>query len=163
MEARIKKCWRAKLLTGLCLLLLGCALTAPVNAASIVDSGYCGGEGDGTNLTWTLDDEGALTISGAGRMVSLVDWNFQPWCEKRASIKTVKVNSGVTSIGDTAFSNCSSLTSIAIPNSVTSIGEGAFYVCSSLTSIAIPNGVTSIGDGAFSSCRSRQALRSRTV
>ena len=150
MGARIKKCWRAKLLTGLCLLLLGCALTAPVNAASIVDSGYCGGEGDGTNLTWTLDDEGALTISGAGRMVNS-DYVL-PWYEKRASIKTVKVNSGVTSIGRVAFIRCSRLTSIAIPNSVTCIGDSAFSDCSSLTSIAIPNGVTSIGDLAFHGC-----------
>ena len=36
-----------------------------------------------------------------------------------------------------------------IPNSVTSIGDGAFYDCSSLTSITIPNSVTSIGEEAF--------------
>ena len=58
----------------------------------------------------------------------------------------------VTSIGDWAFLECSSLTSITIPESVTSIGNGAFYGCSSLTSVAIPEGVTSIGDDAFSEC-----------
>ena len=58
----------------------------------------------------------------------------------------------VTSIGNNAFSNCSSLTSVSIPNSVTSIGNSAFRGCRSLASIIIPDSVTSIGDSAFSYC-----------
>ena len=60
----------------------------------------------------------------------------------------------VTTIGSSAFEDCSNLTNISIPNSVTSIKEHAFYGCSSLTNINIPNSVTSIGDAAFSYCPS---------
>ena len=58
----------------------------------------------------------------------------------------------VTSIGVSAFSICSGLTSVTIPNSVTSIGEGAFSGCSGLTSVTIPNSVKSIGENPFSGC-----------
>ena len=58
----------------------------------------------------------------------------------------------VTSIGDSAFSDCSSLSDIVIPDSVNSIGNEAFWCCSSLSSLVIPESVTSIGGGAFLGC-----------
>ncbi|MBQ8836837.1 MAG: leucine-rich repeat protein [Clostridia bacterium] len=67
---------------------------------------------------------------------------------------TVVIPEGVTSIGDRAFSGCSTLASIVIPEGVTSIGRCAFSDCNKLTSIVIPEGVTSIGDFAFSDCSS---------
>ena len=69
-----------------------------------------------------------------------------------------KIPNIVTNIGDSAFEDCSSLTSITIPNSVTSIGSDAFYNCSSLTSITIPESVTSIGDNAFWGCSSLKSI-----
>jgi hypothetical protein len=62
------------------------------------------------------------------------------------------LGTGVTSIGDYAFYNCSGLSSVVIPDSVTSIGDYAFYNCSGLSSVVIPDSVTSIGGYAFYSC-----------
>ena len=67
-------------------------------------------------------------------------------------LTSITIPSSVTWIDDYAFSGCSGLTSINIPNSVTSIREGAFYGCSGLTSINIPDGITSIGMFAFWGC-----------
>ncbi len=68
--------------------------------------------------------------------------------------KRTSIPNNVTSIGDSAFYACNSLTAITIPESVTSIGTSAFYECTGLTSITIRNGVTSIGDEAFYQCDS---------
>ena len=69
-----------------------------------------------------------------------------------AGLTRYAIPDSVTSIGNRAFSYCSSLTSVAIGNSVTSIGNYAFYDCYSLTSVTIPDSITSIGNGAFYSC-----------
>lgn len=69
-----------------------------------------------------------------------------------SSLTSITVPAGVTSIGDAAFEDCSHLTTITIPNSVRSIGSSAFSNCSSLTSISIPDGVTSIGIWTFHNC-----------
>ena len=135
---------------ALCIL---AALTSEIFAADIVASGYCGGEGDGKNLTYTLDSEGTLTISGKGKMK---DYGYHySWSEQ---VKNVSIENGVSSIGHDAFSYCNNLTSITIPNSVISIGIYAFNRCSSLTNITIPNSVTSIGDYAFADCSSLTSI-----
>ena len=136
----------------LCICMLTAMLSAmPINAFAAT-SGTCG-----DNLTWTLDDEGTLIISGTGDMWDW-SWNNELWYNTRESIKTVIIQNGVTSIGDSVFGYCRSLTSVTIPNSVTSIGNSAFYDCESLTSINIPNGVTSIGEYAFGDCKSLASI-----
>ena len=112
-------------------------------------SGTCGG-----NLTWTLSCDSVLTVSGTGAMTDYTSSSSAPWYEHRNDVKSVLIDNNVTSIGNYAFRNCTSLTSVEIPNSVTSIGASAFYGCSSLTSVEIPNSVTSIGESAFYGCSS---------
>lgn len=67
---------------------------------------------------------------------------------------SVEIGSCVTTIGNKAFSGCSSLTSITIPDSVTSVDGYAFYGCSGLTSVTIPDSVTTVGSRVFSGCTS---------
>ena len=69
-----------------------------------------------------------------------------------AGCQNTLIPENVTSIGNSAFSDCKNLTSITIPNSVTNIGASAFYSCSALTSVTLPENLVSIGASAFNSC-----------
>ena len=102
---------------------------------------------EGDNLTWTLYDNGTLTISGSGAMK---DYSYDSPAYGNSKIKKVVIENGVTSIGYYAFDSCSNLASIEIPEGVTSIGNSAFKDCRRLTNITIPGSVTSIGYHAFS-------------
>ena len=116
-----------------------------------IDSGTCGDD-----LTWTLDEDGVLTISGTGAMYDY-SWSssdYAPWYMSRESIKSVVINGGATTIGTSAFYACSGMTSVTIPEGVTSIGSCAFLDCSCLMSVTIPEGVTTVGDSAFQNCNS---------
>jgi len=131
------------------------------SAGDIVDSGFCGGEGDGTNLTWTLDSAGTLTISGTGKMSDFTveyvpNENLVPWNQYLfpGVIKNVVISKGITSIGDLAFANGSGITSVTIPEGIVEIGSLAFWICSNLSSVTIPNSVVSIGSNAFTACES---------
>ena len=92
-------------------------------SAKAESSGTCG-----PNLTWHLTDDGVLTISGKGEMYDYsVPYNSAPW--RYSGVKRIIIGNRVTTIGQTAFSGCSSLTSVTIPNSVTTIGRSAFTFC----------------------------------
>lgn len=124
-----------------------------VNAA-IIDSGECGADGD--NVTWTLDDEGTLIISGTGDMKDYSnpgdDWELPGYIDMDKVIRNVVIEDGVTSIGGDAFVNRDSLINVSIPDSVTNIGDRAFENCDGLTSVKISKNVTSIGEFSFGAC-----------
>ena len=108
---------RKRLLSFALALAVCLSLTAPALASKIVSSGECG-----DNLTWTLDSEGTLTISGTGRMRDFLN---APWVEEKVSdrIYSVVIEDGVTSIGASAFDGCSKVTRIEIPGTVTEIAD----------------------------------------
>ena len=127
-------------------------------AATVVDSGSCGKNGD--NVTWKLTSDGTLTISGTGDMADfeLLDtkrwWlgTNTPWCGIRQSIERIKIDNGVTSIGIGAFFDCFNLNEICFGENLEEIRGNAFYDCIALAKVAIPDSVTSIGDLAFCAC-----------
>ena len=91
-----------------------------------------------------------LTYEVSGDTVSIID------CKTSATgdlvIPSTYAGKSVTTIGNFAFSDCSSLTSVIIPDSVTNIGWGAFGDCMSLTSVTIPDSITTIGWRVFGGC-----------
>ena len=109
----------------------------------------------GASSYWLLNiNTGALAIKGSGAMT---DYEFAkaPYYDGfREDIKTVTFDSGITSIGNYAFCNCTELTGVTIPDTVTTIGSAAFEICPALSSISIPSSVTSIGREAFFNCES---------
>ena len=122
----------------------------PISAqAATSNSGSCG-----KFLKWNLKD-GTLTISGRGEMTDYSSSKHAPWS---TLIKRVRIEEGVTSIGDYAFKNCSKLSSVELPESLTDIGSCAFRLCAALTEFTIPDSVTSIGDYAFCACKSLSSV-----
>ena len=127
--------------------------------AKIVKRGECG-----NNVTYTLNEKGVLTIIGDGA-IQHFKWSKKakaynaPWWSERNAISSVKIQNGVTAIGDGAFYYCVALNKIRIPDSVTAIGAYAFHGCAGLTSVRIPNGVTTIGAYAFSHCAGLTSVR----
>lgn len=150
-------------------------LPAAALADTAAKSGKCG-----DNVTWTLSDDGTLTISGKGKM-----WDYgtsthgdAPWAY--IGVKNVVVNDGVTTIGEQAFAGLFYLESASIPKSVNNIGRQAFrgsnlksvtiagsntvieteafYLCDYLETLTIMSGTTKIGSYAFSGCSSLKSI-----
>ena len=166
-------------MAALCLVALQ-ACQKEKETPAVIATGICGAHGD--NLTWTLDEEGTLTIKGEGDME---DYDESPWWgiydEKIVSVvvqdgvtsigkaafywddylelNSVTISNSVTRIGEWAFSNCINMTSVNIPENLTDIEAEVFGYCGSLTSITIPENVTNIGRNAFILCTSLTEIR----
>ena len=110
-------------------------------------TGWCGDE-----LTWSLSEDGVLTITGAGDMWTFGPGAFMPsWNSYKAQIVSLDMQGG-TSIGSFAFARCEALETIALPEGLETIGSMAFGDCTKLAEVTIPEGVTEIKAGAFNCC-----------
>ena len=148
---------KIKLKKRLLSILLAAVMVLTMLPLGLVETAWAASSGTcGDKLTWSLSDDGTLTISGTGKMKDYGDnygMSVAPWYVGSSQVKTVIIEDGVTSIGDRAFDGCTKLTRVVIPDSVTSIGYSSFRGCYSLPSVAIPDSVTSIGDSAFAYCK----------
>lgn len=132
--------------------------------AEAVYSGYCGAEGDGTNISWSFDvSTGTLTFTGSGAMrdwrhqtefdsydpSESVDYIYTPWYSYREQILHGVISDGITVMGNFTFSGCTNLKDVVLSKDLTNIGVGGFEGCSSLTSVEVPEHVVFLGVGAF--------------
>lgn len=127
----------------------------------------------GENLSWTFDESsGSLKISGTGDMDDY-SWSQMydptnessdiwvtdaPWRDYYNAIKSIDIESDVTSVGDGAFRGCSAVTSISLSNDVEALGEYSFVDCDGIIDIVIPENVKTIGEAAFSDCNALESV-----
>ena len=119
------------------------------DSAAVIFGGTTG------KLTWTLTEDGVLTITGEGPMPDYRDGGTSetpPWYPHVNRISSLTIGEGVTRIGDYAFMLCSFVTKVVIPDSVTSMGDWAFNYCTGLQEAYIGDGVTEIAAKAFAEC-----------
>lgn len=142
----------------------------PYGEEEIVAKGNCG-----EKLEWKLDSKGILRISGSGTMKNYTYKSEMPWFKYIDQINSVKVEEGVTSIGEYAFygmpnmteiqlpkglktiggyafKNSTKLNKVELPDTITKLGESAFYGCTGLTKINIPEGIYTIWAYTFKNC-----------
>lgn len=123
----------------------------------IIASGSCGAQG--SNLTWEISCDSILTISGTGEMANWTRERETPWYNDNSAagprgflpFHSVVIEEGVTSVGNYAFRNDTSLVSLSLPKSMRKIGEYAFRKAK-IKTLTIPENVDTIGQSAFYEC-----------
>ena len=138
-------------------LVMLCLLILPFARADVI-TGECGASGYA--LTWTLDDEETLTISGNGPMryynydYSSSGGSVTNRPESWDQATRLVVEEGVTRLGGYAFYGLENLAEAVLPDSLTEISYDVFSNCRALTGVVLPDGLTTVGSGAFSGCES---------
>ncbi len=131
--------------------------TAETEEAETDDEGLASGT-CGDALTWEIDSDGTLTISGSGSMEDYDNSNPVPWNQYQDDIYEVVINEGITTVGDYAFYWCDMFEEVTLPSTLISIGNHSFYQCQGLKTINFDENLTSIGNYAFYNCISLQSV-----
>ena len=139
---------------ALCLVLTMLPMAA--FAAEVSSSGAFGTD---NALTWSLYDDGTIEIGGSGAMPDFSYSNPAPWKDFASQLTKVVVLSGVTTVGESAFSYNSTIQSVVLSDTVESVGKSAFSGCSALKTVRLGSGLKELGglggwNFAFGSCSS---------
>lgn len=121
--------------------------------STIIYQGFCGDD-----LSFTIDNNYTLTISGTGDMDHFNSHLHQKWSSYRERVKTIVIEEGVTSIGKYAFEGFTALKSVQLPSTLTHIYYEAFYDCTALTDLTLPDGLTEIHNYCFTGCTSLTSI-----
>ena len=161
LERKVRLCSAAAAVLIAAIALTGCggskSAASSAAASSVAASTAATNNSCGEGVTWALAD-GTLTISGTGRMTNFTKDVPAPWADQADQITTVEVEGTVTSVGATAFKDCTALTTVNIADGVEYIEAGAFNGCTALTEIALPSGVTEIQRNAFYGCKTLKRI-----
>lgn len=143
-------------LVSVCLIAIFCLVSCGGGAAKVDDAnGTCG-----TSLKWSYtSSDKTLTVSGSGDMTDYKSSSEVPWYSARHAIETIKIESGVTSIGSYAFYNSSAAKAIEMADSVTRIGDFGFSLCQNLEKAELSASLTSVGKSAFEACSKLGVIR----
>lgn len=137
------------------------------NGGEVKASGYCGAESGGKNLSWKLDNNGVLTITGSGPMKDYAWYSegYRPyWYRYKDEITSVVFNGEITNIGAYAFDQCANIqkvkytnyigeAGVALPESIIKIGDFAFSRTGVTGTLELPENLTAIGEYAFYQCK----------
>ena len=119
-----------------------------------IASGKCG-----ETIDWVFDSEGCLSINGEGAIPDYKDTSLVPWNDYREDIKSIIILNDVVSIGENAFSGCTSFSMLSVYSDLLeTIGDSAFKGCTSLKKIWLPNTIKIIGNNAFQNCTSLKTI-----
>ncbi len=140
------------------LLLCVCLILSTTSALAVTDIVTKSGTFEGTqgNADWVLYSDGELVVTGTGVITcsssSTYDGSKYPWYNYRSQIKKITIGEGITHIGLYMFFGAYNVTSVSFPTTLKSIGDSAFRQCSKLSSLRITNALSYIDDLAFYGC-----------
>lgn len=120
--------------------------TGELTEIPVITSGSCG-----KNITYTLTEDGVLTLTGTGATYDYHSAKPVPWADYISKIKTVRVETGIEYIGTQIFQGCVALGTVELSEGIKTISSRAFSRCTSLLSIQLPKSLESLGETAFMS------------
>jgi len=128
---------------------------------SVVPMAFAATVASGTmeNITWKLDNDGTLTISGTGEMPSAATEEYYPWYPYHTYVETVKFEEGITDVASYAFDfDYDNLETIIFSSTISRILVASFEGCDGLKTVTIPGNIKELSLWAFANCKNLETV-----